>query len=448
MRFICRIVAGVPESIMRASAVHIASRLSDAGHVAWFAGGCVRDRLLGFEPKDYDIATDATPEEVLQVFPRARTVGAHFGVVLVHHKGQDFEIATFREDGEYLDGRRPEGVIFSSPEGDARRRDFTVNGLYEKPESGEIVDFVGGRADLEAGILRAIGSPEERFAEDHLRMLRAVRFATRFGFEIDPATWESVRRNSSHLSRISPERIRAEFDKILLGPERVRGFDLLVESGLMRSVIPEIYDLQGCQQPPEFHPEGDVFTHVRLMLSHARADACLNILLSVLLHDIAKPATQVWSDEKGRFTFNGHAEAGAEMAERVLRRLRYPNAVIEAVVASVAHHMKFLDAEQMRRSTLRRFMGRDRFEEELELHRLDALGSNGDLSRHSFITSELEAFQNEPVVPAPLLNGRDLIERGFASGPELGQVLDELQTLQLEGELTDREAALEWLKSQ
>ena len=426
---------------MRDQAEKIVRQLRAAGYEALFAGGCVRDLLLEKMPKDYDIATSATPEEILAVFPGGNTIGAHFGVVLIRRGGEDFEIATFREDGEYQDGRRPDTVTFTNAENDAARRDFTVNGMFYDPVEGRVIDYVGGRDDLEAGVLRAIGDPAARFAEDFLRMLRAVRFATVLEFEIDPATFAALQAHASRVSEISPERIRAELDKVWLSPNRVTGFDLLVDSGLMRAVLPEILDLQGCEQPPQWHPEGDVFVHTRIMLGLLQPDASLPLVLSVLFHDIAKPATQTF-DPDGRIRFNGHDLLGAEMAERILRRLRYSNEVIEAATTGVTYHMQFQNVQNMRTATLKRFMSRSTFDDEMELHRVDCESSNGRLENYEFVREKAEEFAKEPLIPTPFVNGRDLIERGWKAGPEMGVELRRLQDLQLEGAFQTREEAL------
>lgn len=429
---------------MKSKAVEIVRILREAGHEACFAGGCVRDLLRGVEPKDYDIATSARPPEIKKLFPRAGEVGAHFGVMLVKRGEHFFEIATFREDGTYHDGRRPDSVTFSTAEADAKRRDFTINGMFYDPLADEVVDHVGGRADLGAKLIRAIGTPANRFDEDYLRLLRAVRFATVLGFEIETETWAAIRQASDRVSRISPERIREELDKIWFSPNRITGFDLLVAGGLMKAVLPEILDLQGCEQPPQFHPEGDVFVHTRLMLSLLPPDASLTLVLAVLLHDIAKPATQT-RDPDGRIRFNGHEKLGAELAGSILKRLRYSNAVIEKVVNSVLNHMRFKDVTQMRTSTLKRFMARDNFEEELALHRIDCLGSNGILSNHEFLVAKQQEFSQAPLLPKWFLSGNDLVARGWPSGPEIGEVITRSHDLQLEGVHQSREEALAWL---
>ena len=427
----------------RTAAIQVIQKLVDAGHQALLAGGCVRDALLAKEPKDYDVATDATPEKVVALFPGAQTVGAHFGVVIVRRDGHHIEVATFRKDGTYSDGRRPDCVEFSTAEEDAQRRDFTVNGLFEDPLKGEIIDYVGGKADLESKVLRAIGDPEARFSEDQLRLMRAVRFATVLGFDIEAKTWSAVCRLSPKISTVSIERLRDEFSKIMLDRHRVRGFDLLVESGLMQQLLPEILVLQGCEQPPQFHPEGDVFVHTRLMLTHLPEEVSLPLVLSVLLHDIAKPATQT-VDENGRIRFNGHDQLGAVMTADILRRLKYPNHVIEPAVEAVANHMVFKDVPKMRVSRLKRFMARPGFEDEMQLHRVDCLGCHGFLDNYDLLRAKQQEFANEPLIPPSLLNGRDLMNHGIVPGPKMGRLLTSVQNLQMEGKITTHEEALEW----
>lgn len=423
----------------------IAQRLRERGHVAYFAGGCVRDVVRGLLPKDYDIATDATPEIVQQIFPRTYAVGAHFGVVVVLENGMNFEVATFRSDDAYIDGRRPASVRFATPEEDANRRDFTINGMFLDPATDEVIDFVGGRADLDAKVVRAIGDPAHRFAEDRLRLLRAVRFATVLGFEIEQRTWTALVEAAPSISEISAERIRDELVKIFLSPNRIRGWDLLDASGLMRAILPELDATKGCEQPPQFHPEGDVFKHTRLMVELLPADVSVPLVFSVLLHDIGKPPTSA-VDETGRIRFNGHDRVGAEMAERVMERLRFSRAEIDATVEMVRQHMVFKDVPKMRVAKLKRFMARPTFVDELELHRVDCASSHGMLDNYEFLQAKREEFANEPIIPPAFLRGDDLIALGIKPGPAFGKILDEAQTLQLEGALRTREEALEWLK--
>ncbi len=429
------------QNLLRSKATSVIATLCNNGFTAYFAGGCVRDRLMGVSPKDYDIATNATPSEIAKLFPRHRMVGAHFGVVLVKHDGMDFEVATFREDGSYGDGRRPDDVCFSTPEKDAQRRDFTINGLFENPVDDKVIDFVDGRQDIDARCIRAIGNPVKRFEEDYLRLLRAIRFAARFEFDIEPVTWAALCDHSAKVAAISMERIREELRQILIHPNRLRGFDLLVESGIMAQILPEILVLQGCEQPPEFHPEGDVFVHTRIMLDMLPDDASETLVWAVLLHDIAKPATQTFDDD-GRIRFNGHDKAGAEMAEKILRRLKSPNALIDSVAEMVSQHMNFMNVTKMKRSTLRRFMGRPTFDDEIELHRVDCGSSNGITENYQFALEKQREFANEPVIPPPLISGKDLIQRGWKPGPEMGKLLTEFQNMQLDGALADRESAI------
>ena len=424
----------------RDAALALSRRLTEAGHVALFAGGCVRDKLLGRQPKDYDIATSAVPHEVLRLFPGANEVGAHFGVVIAKHGGHHVEIATFRTDGSYHDGRRPVSVEFSSPEEDARRRDFTINGLFEVPESGEIVDHVGGLADLRAGILRAIGDPAARFSEDSLRLLRAVRFAAALGFEIELRTLAALAAHAGLLGRIAVERIREEFSKILVSQRRRQGFERLVETGLMWHIVPEVYGMIGCEQPPEWHPEGDVYVHTSIMLELLEPDAPLELCLAVLLHDIGKPPTRTMDGDRARF--NGHDAVGAEMARVILGRLKYPNAVIEAVVAMVGRHMQFMNVQKMRVARLKRFMAEPTFPQEMELHRVDCASSNGFTDNYEYLQAKGEEFASEPLIPPPLVTGRDLIGLGLAPGPRFRDLLETIQNEQLEGRLADREGAL------
>lgn len=429
---------------MRKTAIQIIEKLTQSGHTALLAGGCVRDMLMGREPKDYDVATSATPDQVITLFPGAQTVGAHFGVVIVRMNHVHVEVATFRSDGSYSDGRRPDSVTFSTPELDAQRRDFTVNGLFFDPLAEKVIDHVGGQNDLRMGLLRAIGVAKDRFEEDRLRLMRAVRFATVLGFDIEHATWESICGLAPKIKSVSIERIREEFIKTMLSPNRVRGFDLLVNSGLMAHFLPEILALQGCEQPPQWHPEGDVFVHTRLMLGLLPADASLPLVMSVLLHDIAKPATFT-IDEAGRIRFNGHDKLGAQMTGGIMRRMKFPNDVIEPTVIAVENHMAFMNVQKMRTATLRRFMARPSFEDELALHRVDCLGSNGFTDNYDFLIAKKQEFANQPMLPPRLVNGGDLIKLGWHAGPAMGKLLATIQTLQLEGTLKTKEEALAWI---
>ena len=424
------------------AAREIASRLVDAGHVALFAGGCVRDFLMGHTPKDYDIATSATPQQVLAIFPKSNEVGAHFGVVIVKNHGHHIEVATFRTDGSYSDSRRPDHVIFSTAEDDAQRRDFTMNGLFQDPFTDKVIDYVGGSIDLHAGILRAIGDPHLRFSEDALRLLRAIRFATCLQFTIEENTWQAIMTHAALLANISPERIRDELAKMLVSPHRARAFQFLVDSTLINYFWPEVIALMGCEQPPEWHPEGDVFIHTKIMLEMLGDNVSLELALAVLLHDIAKPPTRTIDADTGRIRFNGHDALGAEMATEMLKRLRFSNEIIDAVVPMVARHMQFMNVQQMRVAKLKRFMSTPTFTQELELHRVDCGSSNGFTDNWEYLIAKGEEFSREPLIPPPLITGRDLIAAGMSPGPLFREILDEIETEQLEGRLITREQAL------
>jgi poly(A) polymerase len=432
-------------SPMEKTAREVAQRLRARGHIAYFAGGCVRDMVRGLPAKDFDVATDATPEIVQKIFSHTYAVGAHFGVVVVVENGLNFEVATFRSDGAYLDHRHPADVRFSSPEEDAKRRDFTINGMFFDPEKNEVIDFVGGRADLDAQLIRAIGDPAARFAEDRLRMLRAVRFATVLDYKIDNPTWDALVVSAGSINEISAERIREELLKIFLSPNRVRGWDLLDQSGLLRTILPELDAMKGCLQPEQFHPEGDVFIHTRLMLELLPEKVSAPLVLSVLFHDIGKPVTST-VDETGRIRFNEHDRIGAAMTEAIMERLRFSRAEIDSVVEMVRQHMVFKDVPKMRVAKLKRFMARPTFEQELELHRVDCASSHGMMNNYEFLLRKREEFANEPIIPPPLIRGDDLIALGMKPGPKFGEILEAVETQQLEGTLKDRQQALDWIK--
>ena len=432
---------------MEETARSVAARLREHGHIAYFAGGCVRDMVRGLIPKDYDIATDARPETVQALFPHTYAVGAHFGVIIVLEEGFQFEVATFRCDDAYVDGRHPSSVRFSSPEEDARRRDFTINGMFYDPVAEKLIDLVGGQADIVANLVRAIGDPAQRFAEDRLRMLRAVRFATVLGYEIDKATWHALLANAASINQISAERIRDELVRIFLSPNRVRGWDLLDASGLMGAVLPELEAMKGVLQPEQFHPEGDVFVHTRLMLSLLPGEVSVPLVFAVLFHDVAKPVT-ARVDETGRIRFNEHDRIGAQMTEAIMRRLRFSGDEIEATVEMVRQHMVFKDVPKMRVAKLKRFMARPTFAEELELHRVDCESSHRMLDNYEFLLHKREEFANEPIIPPPLVRGNDLIALGLKPGPRFGEILEAVETRQLEGTLRTREEAVEWVKRQ
>src|SRR5947209_451253 len=432
-------------SPMEKTAREIAARVRENGHLAYFAGGCVRDIVRGETPKDFDIATDAKPEVVQKLFSRTYAVGAHFGVILVVENGFQFEVATFRSDDAYIDGRHPSAVRFSSPEEDAKRRDFTINGMFYDPVAEEVIDFVGGRSDVAAKLVRAIGDPAQRFAEDRLRMLRAVRFATALDYKIDSQTWDALLASAPSINQISAERIRDELVRIFISPNRVRGWDLLDSSGLMRAILPELEAMKGVLQPEQFHPEGDVFQHTRLMLQFLQETVSVPLVFAVLLHDVAKPVTAT-VDKTGRIRFNEHDRIGAEMTDAIMRRLRFSGAEIEATVEMVRQHMVFKDTPKMRVAKLKRFMARPTFDEELELHRVDCESSHRMLDNYECLLRKREEFANEPIIPLPLVRGDDLMALGLKPGPKFGEILEAVETRQLEGALRTKEEALEWVK--
>jgi poly(A) polymerase len=432
---------------MEATATRLVERLRAAGHEAFFAGGCVRDMLLGKEAHDIDIATSAKPEEVQHLFHRTVAVGAAFGVIVVLEDDFEFQVATFRSDGAYKDGRHPESVSFTTAGGDAKRRDFTVNGLFYDPIEKKIIDHVGGESDLKAGILRSIGNPEERFSEDKLRLIRCVRFGASLGFQIEEETWKAVCRMAPQITVVSAERLRDELVKIFTHPSRVRGFDLLDASGLLDILLPEVTHMKGCEQPPDFHPEGDVFVHTRLMLSLLPPEVSVPLVFSVLLHDTGKPGT-FRRDETGRIRFNGHESVSAEITTTIFERLRFSNAETEATVVGVKNHMSFKDVKNMRVATLKRFLARPTIEDEMELHRVDCLGSHGLLDNHAFLRDKQVEFSNAPLIPPPLITGRDLISSGYKPSPLFKKILDAVEAMQLEGAVTTPEEALAWVKAQ
>ncbi|MBV9612273.1 MAG: CCA tRNA nucleotidyltransferase [Acidobacteriaceae bacterium] len=438
------LVSGVPESEQPVNGWTVPAftirKLRERGYQAYLVGGCVRDRLLGITPQDYDVSTDARPEAILSCFPQSQLVGAHFGVVLVRDEsGVEVEVATFRSERAYSDGRRPDEVRFETdPALDARRRDFTINGLMEDPFSGQILDYVEGRADLDAKVVRAIGKPEERFGEDHLRMLRAVRFAARLNFLIDSETLSAIRKLAHHIRKISAERIRDELVRILTEGGARHGFELLDDCGLLAQVLPDVKAFQGVQQPPEFHPEGDVWNHVLLILGELRRPTT-TLAVGALLHDVGKPATFRIAE---RIRFDGHAEVGATLAEKILSGLKFANEEVNQVTSLVANHMRFKDVLQMRLSTLKRFLRLPNFEEHLELHRLDCLASHGRTDSYDYVRAKLSELAQEELRPSRLISGRDLIGAGYKPGPEFGRALEAVETAQLEGEINSREEAL------
>jgi poly(A) polymerase len=427
----------------REMANSICDTLRRSGYQALLVGGCVRDLLLGREPADYDVTTDATPDQVMALFPESVAVGAQFGVILIPRDGLKVEVATFRSDMGYSDGRHPDSVVYSrTPQEDVQRRDFTINGLLMRHDTSEVLDYVGGQADLKAKVIRAIGEPDRRFTEDKLRMMRAVRFAARFGFEIETETFRAIRRHVAEIHQVSPERLREELTKMLTEGVARRAFELLDETWLLRQVLPEIAAMKGVEQPRQFHPEGDVWIHTRMMLEGLPADAFPTLAWGVLLHDVGKPPTFQSAAETGdRIRFNKHVEVGVRMAEAICKRLRFSNEDTEQILALVDNHMKFGAVEEMRASTLKKFVRLPRFEEHLALHRLDCLSSHRHLESYEFVQRFLEVTPPEQVRPERLLTGDDLQAMGFRPGPLFSQILRALEDAQLEGQLRTREEA-------
>jgi len=416
----------------------IVSQLREAGHQAVFAGGCVRDWLLGNPPKDIDIATSARPDEVKALFSRHHAVGESFGVVIVVEDEIPFEVATFRAESGYSDGRHPDLVEFTDARRDVERRDFTINGLLLDPLSAKVIDHVEGQQDLKLGIVRAIGDPSDRFEEDHLRMLRAVRFAARFGFSIHPDTLRAIETCAAKVTLVSEERIRDELIGIFCGPHPDRGLDLLDQTGLLKEVLPEAAAMKGVDQPPQYHPEGDVFVHTRMMLG-LMENPSTGLAFGALLHDVAKPTTQVEAD---RIRFPQHEKVGAALTGAICNRLRFSNALKDQIKSLVAGHMRFKDVRMMKRSTLKRFLGQEHIEDHLELHRLDCLASHGDLENWNFCRRMLAELPEESIHPPRLLSGHDLIELGAEPGSLLGQILSQIEEAQLEEKISTREEAL------
>jgi len=441
----------------RELAERICTVLREAGHQAYFVGGCVRDLLLGHEPADYDVTTDATPDRVQELFPGSIDVGAKFGVILVPDPARSaneeplglVEVATYRSDLSYSDGRRPDGVAFArTPQEDVHRRDYTINGLLLDPHSREVLDYVGGRADLAAEVVRAIGDPERRFAEDKLRMLRAVRLASRFGYRIEPRTFASIQAHAAQIHAVSAERVRDELTRILTEGGARRGFELLDEAGLLAAVLPEIARMKGVAQPPKFHPEGDVWTHTLLMLEKLPAGVSRTLAWGVLLHDVGKPPTFTPPRAPGdRIRFDGHVDVGVALAEKLCERLRFSGDDARQVAALIANHMRFMDVEQMRTATLKRFARLPRFHEEhLELHRLDCLSSHQQLDSYDFVRRFLAETPPEKVRPPRLVTGDDLLALGVPAGPRFRELLDAVEEAQLEGRILSRQGALEFLR--
>jgi poly(A) polymerase len=444
---------------MKQHALHVVSELRRHGFEAYFAGGCVRDMLLGLEPTDYDVTTNAIPNEVMRIFPETYAVGAQFGVVLVPiPKDSDreivppehphaIEVATFRSDGIYSDGRHPDQVQYSkSPEEDVQRRDFTINGLLMDPLCGDrVLDFVGGRADLAAGIVRAIGDPERRFQEDKLRTLRAVRFAARFGYAIDPPTFAAIKKLAPLIHQVSRERVRDELTKMLTEGHAALAFELLDSTGLLKEVLPEIDRMHGVEQPPQYHPEGDVWIHTMMLLEQLPANCSRTLAWGALLHDVGKPPTFRLAPD--RIRFDGHVEVGVRMAHEICQRLHFSNDDTEHIEELVANHMRFADVERMKASTLKRFMRLPNFDEHMELHRIDCLSSHGDLSLYDFVSEKVRNTPPEQIRPTALISGADLIVLGYKPGPRFKEILSAVEDAQLEGKLQSREEALELVRN-
>lgn len=431
----------------REMANSICDSLRGSGYQALLVGGCVRDLLLSREPADYDVTTDATPEQVTALFLESVAVGAQFGVILIPRDGLKVEVATFRSDVGYSDGRHPDSVVYSkTPQEDVQRRDFSINGLLMRHDSSEVLDYVGGQADLQARIIRAIGEPGRRFAEDKLRMMRAVRFAARFGFEIEAETFRAIRRHVAEIHQVSPERLREELTKMLTEGAARQAFELLDETWLLQQVLPEIAAMKGVEQPAQFHPEGDVWIHTLIMLEGIPAGSPATLAWGVLLHDVGKPPTFQSAKETGdRIRFNNHVEVGVRMAEAICERLRFSNEDKEQILALVDNHMKFGAVEGMRASTLKKFVRQPRFEEHLALHRLDCLSSHRNLDSYEFVRRFMEVTPAEQVRPERLLTGDDLLEMGFRPSPLFSQILQALEDAQLEGQVRTREEAKQYV---
>ncbi len=448
-----------PDSPQFEAAVNILKTLRAAGYEAYLAGGCVRDLLLGREPEDYDVSTSATPEVVLQMFPRTFAVGAHFGVVLVASavasECEDgsveercvTEVATFRSDGVYSDGRHPDEVRYTkTAEEDVQRRDFTINGLLLDPLRGggnlrsEIIDYVGGLDDLDAGVIRSIGRPEKRFEEDQLRLLRAVRFAARFGFKIEPATLAAMRKLAARIHAVSRERVRDELTKMLTEGHARRAFEQLDETDLLVQVLPEISRMKGVAQPPQYHPEGDVWTHTLMLLEQLEAGCHLTLAWGALLHDVGKPAT--FREAPDRIRFDGHVEVGVAIGAEICRRFRFSNDETSQILALIENHMRFADAPRMKASTLKRFFRLEDFPEHLALHRMDCLAAHRNLEIWNFVRERYESTPEEAVRPHPLLTGRELIAAGYAPGPAFKEILNTVEEAQLEATVSTPEEAM------
>lgn len=431
------------------AALEVAERLIQNGFRTLFVGGCVRDRLANKKPKDFDIVTSALPEDVMRIFPNSRPVGISFGVVLVVWRNMAFEVATFRTDGSYTDSRHPDSVYFSNERKDAMRRDFTINALMIDPSTGETIDYVGGLTDWKNGLLRAIGEPEKRFQEDALRLLRAIRFSVLMDFQIEENTWKAILSEAEKIRKVAAERVHVELDRMWLSPHRMRALDMLDKSGMLEIIIPELYELKGCTQPPDHHPEGDVWTHTLLAVSKLPKEADLALVWATLFHDIAKPRTRSVDPDDGRIHFYGHEKESANLAGTILRRLRQPCELIKKVQSLIAGHMTWYQLRSMRLGKQKIKLSHRYSAEALELHRADCLASSGDLSTYHYSVALLKQITRPGGENPPrLLNGRDIIAAGIKSGPSFGKLLKEAYEEQLEGRFPDRNAALTWLQRQ
>jgi tRNA nucleotidyltransferase (CCA-adding enzyme) len=422
----------------------IVETLRKSGFESYFCGGCVRDMFMGIEPQDYDICTNARPEQIAPLFAKTIPVGAQFGVVIVVLAGDEFEVATFRADGRYKDGRRPIDVRFVSREEDVHRRDFTINAMLYDPVDKRVIDYVGGQQDIQDRIIRAVGNPSARFTEDKLRMMRAIRFAGRFDYTIDPETWDAICTSAPEITQVSFERIRDELLKTLTGPSPYKGAELLLKAGILKEILPEVVALIGVEQPAKFHPEGDVWDHTMIMLKEM-VNPSAELALAVLLHDVGKPSTFSVRD---RIRFNEHDHIGASLATKICRRLRLPGKQVEHISSLVENHMRFMMVKKMRESKLKRFLRMERFEDHLELHRLDCLGSHGNLENWDFCREKLAEFQQEEKIlkPPRLISGNDLIAQGYPPGPQFKDILNAVEDAQLEGKVKTKSGALKMIR--
>ena len=424
-------------------ALDIVKKLQKSGHTAYFAGGCVRDSILRVQPKDYDVATSASPDQVEKLFEKTVPVGKQFGVMLAIVEGEQFEIATFRKEGGYQDGRHPSWIKKSDPEEDAKRRDFTVNGLFYDPIKDEIIDYVGGVEDIHHQLISTIGKPEERFSEDKLRLIRAVRFASTLGFKLEEQTWFTLKKMAPEIKMVSSERIRDELVKIFTRPNAGLGLELLSESGLLKEILPEVEAMKGCAQSPDYHPEGDVFVHTQLLLDKLE-NPTVTLAFSCLLHDVGKPPT--FTRDGDKIHFYEHDRIGADMTREIMMRLRFSNKEIDAVAAAVSNHMRFMHVKEMRQGKLKTFLARDTFQEELELHRIDCSSSHGKLDNYEFLKAKIQELKEDELKPKPFLTGHRLMAAGISAGPVMGQIIREGYELQLEGRFENEDAAVQWAK--